>query len=147
MEARLSIDFSTKGSIVSLGKSSSKRKWQLMQLDTISSLDRRSTSRNMQVAAVNGLPSVSSNEKMFIVLQRKRASTCADVMDGSDVASLFSLQEYQILQGQVKGHVILKYMVTYKVSTWKHKSNVTAVWSILEIYLLCIYSRQPRTDC
>ena len=73
----------------------------------------------MQVAAFNVLPSVSSKEKIFIVLQRKRTSTCGDVMDGSDVASLFSLQECQ-MQGQ-EVHVLLKYMVTCKVSTWKHK--------------------------
>ena len=57
----------------------------------------------MQVAAFNVLPSVSSKEKIFIVLQRKRASTCADVMDGSDVASLFSLQEWQIEYCKAKG--------------------------------------------
>ena len=43
----------------------------------------------MQVAVFAVLPSVSSKEKIFIVLQRKRVSTCADIMDGSYVASLF----------------------------------------------------------
>ena len=74
-----------------------------MQLDTSSSLDRRSTSRNMQVADFNVLPSVSSKEKIFIELQRKRVSTCADVLDGSDVSSLFSLQECQIKYCKAKG--------------------------------------------
>ena len=54
----------------------------------------------MQVAAFNVLPSVSSKEKIFIVLQPKRVSACAGVMDGSDVASLFSLQECQIKIGR-----------------------------------------------
>ena len=31
-----------------------------------------------------------------MVLQSKKVSTCADLMDGSDVTSLFSLQECQI---------------------------------------------------
>ena len=75
----------------------------VMQLDTSSSLDRRPTSENMQVAAFNVLPSVSSKEKIFIVLQRKRVFTCADVMDGSDVASMFSLQECQIKYCKAKG--------------------------------------------
>ena len=52
-----------------------------MQLEKSSSLDRRSSSRNMQVAAFNVFPSVSSKERIFIVLQRERMSTCADVMD------------------------------------------------------------------
>ena len=64
--------------------------------DTSCSPNQRSTSRNMQVAAFAVLPSVSSKEKIFIVLQRKKVSTCADVMDGSDFASLFSSQECQI---------------------------------------------------
>ena len=34
----------------------------------------------MQVAAFNVLPSVSSKVKIFMVLQRKSMSTCADVM-------------------------------------------------------------------
>ena len=58
---------------------------------------------NMEVAAFNVLRSVSSKEKIFIVLQRKRVLTCADVMDGSDVVSLFSLQECQIKYCKAKG--------------------------------------------
>ena len=74
-----------------------------MQLDTSRSLDRRTTSRNMQVAAFAVLSSVSSKEKIFIVLQRKRVSTCADVMDGSDIVSVvFSLQECQIKYCETK---------------------------------------------
>ena len=57
----------------------------------------------MQVAAFAVLPSVSSKEKIFVVLQHKRVSTCADVMDESDVASRFSLQECQIKYYKVKG--------------------------------------------
>ena len=67
-----------------------------MELDTSSSLDRRSTSRKTQVVAFNMLSSVGSKDNIFNELQRERVSTCAEVMDGSDVASLFSLQECQI---------------------------------------------------
>ena len=43
---------------------------------------KRSASRNMQVAAFAVLPSVSSKEKIFVVLQCTKMSTCTDVMDG-----------------------------------------------------------------
>ena len=75
-----------------------------VQLDTSSSLDR--TSRNIQVPAFNVLPSVSSKEKIFIVLQRNEGvNLCRrkDVMDGPDVASLFSSQECQIKCCKAKG--------------------------------------------
>ena len=66
IEARLSIGFSAKGSIVSLVKKLIKTEMAL-QLDTSSSLDGRSTddytSRNMQVAAFNVLPSVKSKRR------------------------------------------------------------------------------------
>ena len=37
-------------------------------------------------------------------------------------------------------------MITYRVPGNISKWSVTVVWSILEIYLLCIYCLQPRTD-
>ena len=53
-----------------------------MQLDT-SILDRISGSKvYIEEHAFAVLPSVSSKEKIVIVLQRKRVSTCTDVMDG-----------------------------------------------------------------
>ena len=83
IEARFLLDFLQKAHSQS-GKKLTKTK-MATQLKTSSSLDRRSTSRNMQVATFNELPSVGSKEKIFIVLQRKRASTCGDIMDGSDL--------------------------------------------------------------
>ena len=59
-------------------------------LNTSRSLDRRPTSRNVQVS-------------VRIILRRERVSTCEDVVDGSDVASLFSLQECQIKHCKANG--------------------------------------------
>ena len=85
-----------------------------MQLDTSSSLARSK--------AFNVLPSVNSKEKIFIELQRKRALTCEDITpSGWDPILLHFPMSNQILQGQCQGRVLLKYIVSYKVSASKYK--------------------------
>ena len=90
------LDYSAKGAMVSLPERSlSLVAWKYtgyiktkMAVQTPVALLIEGLHR-MQVATFVVLPSVSSKEKVFTVLQRKRVSTCANVMDGMgcDVAS------------------------------------------------------------
>ena len=99
IEARLSIGFSAKGSIVSLVESWSKRKWLC-------------SSTQLVVLSIEGLY-IEEHDQL---IQKKRYSS-------GWIWSYFTFQlarmSNQMLQGQ--RHMLLKYMVTYKVSTWKYK--------------------------